>query len=422
MTIIPNSHSRRRPRLLQPALAALATLSVITTAACGSTDPDGPAAPPEPQQSTRTEVTGTRLAVTYNGGVLVLDRDSLEPVADLELPEFLRLNPAGDQRHLMVSTGDGFRVLDTGVEVSEHGDHNHYFAGEATLTDVTYPAPEPGHAVRHAGKLALFSDEAGTVQVIDPHEVTAGPAPEPTWTAPDAHHGVAVPLEDGGLFVSVGTEEGRTGATVLDAQHQQVATSDDCPDLHGEATTASGTVLAGCTDGVLLWKDGQFTKIDSPDAYGRIGNQAGSPESEVVLGDYKTDADAELERPTRVSLIDTATERIRLVDLGTSYSFRSLGRGPEGEALVLGTDGRLHVIDPDTGKVTQRIKVTAPWKESATWQDPRPTLLVEDSFAWVTEPGTKQLHVVHLPSATVVDTVELPEMPNELVGVGEAAH
>ena len=28
---------------------------------------------------------------------------------------------------------------------------------------------------------------------------------------------------------------------------------------------------------------------------------------------------------------------IRLVDIGTSYTFRSLARGPEGEALVLGT-------------------------------------------------------------------------------------
>ena len=69
----------------------------------------------------------------------------------------------------------------------------------------------------------------------------------------------------------------------------------------------------------------------------------------MLLGDYKTDPDAELERPTRVSLIDTRDASLRLVDLGTSYSFRSLGRGPEGEALVLGTDGALHVLDPESG-------------------------------------------------------------------------
>jgi hypothetical protein len=406
-------------RRLRWALTAVAVAAVLTTGACGM--PAQPAGAPGSAGTERPEVTGPRITVSYHGGLLVLDRDTLDPVADLKLPGFLRLNPAGDQRHLFVSTSDGFQVLDTGVEVKGHGDHNHYYGGEAALTDIVYPAPEPGHVVHHAGKVALFSDGAGTVQVIDPKKITAGPA-EPTWTAPDPHHGVAVPLEDGGLFVSVGTEEKRTGAAVLDSAFKTVATSDDCPDLHGEATTANGTVLAGCTDGVLLWKKGAFVKIDSPDDYGRIGNQAGSEHSDVVLGDYKTDPDAELERPTRISLIDAVTNKLKLVELGTSYTFRSLGRGPNGEALVLGTDGRLHVIDPDTGKITARIKVTDPWEEPLAWQDPRPTLLVEDSTAWVTDPATSTVHVVHLPSKKVVDSAQLPEVPNEISGVGGSAH
>jgi len=101
---------------------------------------------------------------------------------------------------------------------------------------------------------------------------------------------------------------------------------------------------------LLVYKNGAITKVQSPDAYGRIGNQAGSEESDIVLGDYKTDKDAELERPQRVSLTNTTTSELKLVDLGTSYTFRSLGRGPHGEALVLGTDGAIHVIDPNTGR------------------------------------------------------------------------
>ncbi|SDT44263.1 zinc metallochaperone AztD [Microlunatus soli] len=401
-------------------LIAAATAGLLTAAGCAADS--GPSAAPERTPAAeRTEVTGTRISVSYDGGILVLDRDNLQPVADLKLPGFLRLNPAGDQRHLMVSTGDGFRVLDTGVEVKAHGDHSHYFAGRAALTDVSYTAPEPGHVVRHAGKVALFSDAAGTVRLLDPATVAAKPAAEPVWTAPAPHHGVAVPTEQGGMLVSVGTEEGRTGAAVLDRDHQQIAASDDCPDLHGEAAAGNGTILAGCTDGVLLWKDGKFVKVDSPDNYGRVGNQAGSPESDVVLGDYKTDPDAEIERPTRISLIDTEDEKFRLVEIGASYSFRSLGRGPEGEALVLGTDGKLHVIDPDTGKVTQRIKVLDAWKEPVAWQDPRPTLLVEGDTAWVTDPANSAVHVVYLPTGKRVDTVKLPQVPNEISGVGEPA-
>lgn len=71
--------------------------------------------------------------------------------------------------------------------------------------------------------------------------------------------------------------------------------------------------------------------------------------SAVVLGDYKTDPDAELERPERISLVDNATAELKIVELGASYSFRWLGRGRHGEALVLRTDGALHVLDPDSG-------------------------------------------------------------------------
>lgn len=404
-------------RRLRGGLVTAAAITALLAGACGTDARPGAERPAE-----RTEVSGPRISVSYNGGILVLDRDTLEPVGDLKLPGFLRLNPAGDQRHLLISTSEGFRVLDTGVEVQGHGDHNHWFAGEPALTPVSYPAPHPGHVVRHAGKVALFSDGAGTVQVLDPKSITAGPPGQPTYTAAAPHHGVAVPLPDGSLFVSVGTEDGRTGAQVVDADGTVIAASEDCPDLHGEATTADGTVLAGCTDGVLLWQDGEFVKIDSPDGYGRIGNQAGSPRSDVVLGDYKVDPEAELEEPTRVSLIDTTARKLRLVELGTSYSFRSLGRGPDGEALVLGTDGRLHVIDPDTGKITDRIEITRPWREPRQWQDPRPTLLVEGNTAWVTEPATSTVHVVYLPEGKVVDSVELPEVPNEIAGVGAEGH
>jgi hypothetical protein len=61
------------------------------------------------------------------------------------------------------------------------------------------------------------------------------------------------------------------------------------------------SVVIGCEDGVLIYKDGAITKVDSPTDYGRIGNQAGSEKSPIVLGDYKKDAEAELERPEQVS-------------------------------------------------------------------------------------------------------------------------
>lgn len=56
-------------------------------------------------------------------------------------------------------------------------------------------------------------------------------------------------------------------------------------------------VVIGCQDGALIYAGGIISKVFSPDAYGRIGNQAGTEASPIVLGDYKTDAEAVLERP-----------------------------------------------------------------------------------------------------------------------------
>lgn len=186
--------------------------------------------------------------------------------------------------------------------------------------------------------------------------------------------------------------------------------------MHGEAF-AGDVALFGCEDGVLVVDGRRITKVDAPDAYGRIGNQAGHETSRYVLGDYKVDADAELERPTRVSIIDTRTASLRLVDLPASYSFRSLGRTPDGDALVLGTDGRLHVIDVATAKVTASIPVTAKWREPLDWQQPRPLLEVVGDLAYVTEPATRQVHVVDLARQAVVDSLDVPQVPNELRGV-----
>ena len=236
-------------------------------------------------------------------------------------------------------------------------------------------------------------------------------------TTPEAHHGVAVELSDGTLVVSEGTEDARTGVRLLDAAGAEVAASDQCPGVHGEAVAADEAVVIGCEDGAVVVAAGAISKVAAPDAYGRIGNQAGSEASPVVLGDYKSDPDAELERPTRVSLVDTRDASLRLVDLPASYTFRSLGRGDAGEALVLGTDGSLHVIDPESGTVVRSIPVVDAWEEPEEWQEPRPALLVQDGIAYVTDPAGRAIHAVDYVAGEVWKSADLDVVPNELNGV-----
>lgn len=368
-----------------------------------------------------------RLVLTHSAGVSVLDAKTLETVAEVPLEGFNRLSQAGDGRHVLISSGDAFRVFDSGVWTERHGDHGHSYAGLPQLTDRAFDASGAGHVVTHAKRTALFSDGTGKVEIFDPATLSdalkTGLPATTAYTAPEAHHGVAITLEGGQLLVTLGNDEGRSGLALLDApagenqERAELLRNEECPGVHGEAVAAGATVVVGCEDGMLVYRDGAFTKVASPDAYGRMGNQAGSPASPVILGDYKVDRDASLERPTRISLVDTATGTLQLVDLGASYSFRSLGRGPAGEALVLGTDGALHTIDPVSGVETGSVPVVPAWEEPEIWQDPRPTLFVQGSTAYVTEPAGSKIHAVDLTSGRVVKSGELRHVPNELTGV-----
>ncbi|MEU0242711.1 zinc metallochaperone AztD [Nocardiopsis sp. NPDC006198] len=383
------------------ALPAVLSAGLLLTAC--STGADSAPEEEAPAADTAAASVAEPIAVTYDGGVLVLDGTTLEVAGNIELEGFNRLNPAGDDRHLFVSTSDGFQVLDAA-------------AGE--LTDTVFPADTPGHVVRHGGRTVLFADGSGEVTSFDTDALGDGtPEDLDVYTTEEAHHGVAVELEDGELLVTLGDEEERVGAVVLDADREEIARSEDCPGVHGETTAEGGTVVIGCEDGALMYQDGEFTKVEAEHDYGRIGNQAGSEDSPIVLGDYKTDPDAELERPERVALVDTSDASLSLVDLPSSYTFRSLGRGPQGEALVLGTDGSLHVIDQEEGEITDSVELMDPWEEPLEWQQPRPALFVRGETAYVTDTATRQIHAVDLGTGEVTASTTLEETPNELSGV-----
>jgi len=419
-------------KLRRTRIPVLLALSISWLAAgCGSdSGTSDPTADPANDPTTEVTVPSvasvddpvSRLAVTYDGGVLVVGADDGEVVADLPADGFLRVSPAGDERHVFLASPGAFRAVDLGAWTIDHGDHAHHYVDDPELTDFTVPAEEPGHVVPHDGTTTLFDDATGEMTALPTFQLGELDRVEPdleTLRAEHAHHGVAVRLEDGWIH-TVGTTEERTGVQRLDEDGAVVASSEDCPGVHGETFAARGeeeVAVFGCEDGVLVVDTEGVTKVSAPDPYARIGNLAGSDESAYVLGDYKVDEDAELERPTRVSLVDTRDGSLRLVELGASYTFRSLGRTPDGDGLVLGTDGSLHLVDARRGEVASSLPVVAAWEEPMDWQEPRPALEVVGDRAFVTEPATSTLHVVDLTSMSVVASHALPEVPNEIAGV-----
>lgn len=403
-------------------IKVLAALSASMLAAGCGDEQSAETAEPAPATTTTTAPTeraaaSPRLALSYDGGIVVLNARTLEQVADIPVDGFVRLNSAANGRHVLVSQSDGFAVLDAGTWTDAHGDHGHHYTAQPRLTDIRLGGTEPGHVVAHDDMLTLFSDGTGAVDVVDPDALLGGDVEVHSATVREPHHGVAVARADGSVVVSVGDDDNRSGIAILDDEGAQVAVNDQCPGVHGEAAAADGVLTFGCEDGLLVVRGNDIRKVSSPDPFGRIGNQAGSDESPVVLGDYKTDPDAETERPRQFTLTDTTSGALTVVPIDVSYSFRSLDRGPRGEAVILGTDGALHVFDPVTAKRLARHAVIAAWTEPAEWQSPMPNLHVQDGTAYVSDPAANRLVAVNLADGSTVAETPLNHSTIELTGV-----
>lgn len=376
---------------------------------------DGPPVDPGDREAQEAAGPQPRLGITYDGGVAVLDGATLETLGDFEAEGLLRINPAGDGRHMFLTEGESFRLLDAGTWGEPHGDHNHYYTTDPLLSEVTVEGPAPGHVVAHDGQGALFFDGNGEIHTFDltDLDVQAQLSTEVAETE-HPHHGVGVAFEDGSRFETLGDDQERPGARVLDADGEEIARNEECPGVHGEAAGPDGVVAVGCEEGVLVWNGAEFTKIDAGPDYARTGNLFPAADSSIMLGDYNETQD---EPMTSVALVDVKAGEITTAEIGAAYNFRSLARGPEAEALVMAEDGHLHVLDSGTGEQITSIEVMQQWTEPDQWQEPRPAIQVVNDIAYITDPAEQQIHMVDLVELEVINSADLDVVPNELTAV-----
>lgn len=384
-------------------IALVAGMTLLASACANST----PASNTQtPAASASADALG-RVAISYPGGISILDGKTLNVVKKFDSEEFTRLNAAGDGRHVFVTTKAGFQLLDT---------------VEPKLTDLVVDASAPGHVVRHAGNTVLFDDGTGTTTILKTADLAKadGALPETqTYKADAPHHGVSIVLEDGKLLTTVGDKTSRTGAVALeshDGHWDKLAESKECPAIHGEGTAAGEAVIFGCEDGALLFHEGKFEKFQAPDKYGRMGNAFVSETSPIVVGDYKTDPDAEGYLLNSVALIDTQKHSFNVVKLPETvkYTFRDIARGPGDLAYILSTNGSIHVLDPKDGKIVNEFPVIGAWEGPVDWQDAHPAIVVKGNTAYVTEPAASTVHSVDLTTGKVTGSAKLDVVPNEI--------
>jgi len=164
----------------QSTLSAVICIAAFALAGCSSAPPSSTLATNSPATSSaaaQTEIKeasapSSRLALTYDGGVMVLDGKTFEVLETIEKEGFLRLNPAGDNRHMVVADGNSYTMLDMGAWTQEHGDHDHYYTTVPTLTSLSFAAEGTGHVIVDHGKSAMFADKTGTFDIYNPADLT----------------------------------------------------------------------------------------------------------------------------------------------------------------------------------------------------------------------------------------------------------
>lgn len=351
---------------------------------------------------------GPRLAVAYAGGVLVIDGETLEVIDDFASEEFVRVNAAGDDRHVFLTTSEGFQLLDV---------------RDPELTDLVVDAAAAGHVVVHGGKTVLYDDATSDTTIFDTDALAEsdGNLPEAEIVkGVEAHHGVSVVLEDGTFVTTVGDASGRSGIRAADAEGTEIATSAECPGVHGEGTAQGEAVVFGCETGVLVFDDGAITKLTSPDEYGRIGNAYVTESSPLVVMDYKDDPDLEGYLLTDIALVDTEAKTLEKIELpdGISYTFRGVDRVDNGDAVLIGSDGKLHVIDPATGEITASYDAVEAWEGPSEWQQPHPAIATFGDIVYVTDAANSTIVALDARTGERIASAELPQVPNEMAVVG----
>lgn len=406
--------------------------ATLALAACsGQTAPvaggqSAPASPSAPAEE-RTEVDGPqpRLVIGTESGAAVFsigDEGALHSEGDIATAHRPSTAVGSDDRHVYLNQGDFdlTQVLDAGSWGQAHGDHSHYYTKMPSLRDLELKGDKPSHVVSHGERTAVFYDGTGAATVFRDAGLTIGKLDQVTVDAgTGAHHGVAVPLEET-ILISIAQEGEASGVSVRNADgSKELARHENCPGLHGEATVHGedeDTVIFGCTDGVLAVTGTEAVHIKNPtqEEEQRVSSftvdaDSDGPRSHLVVGNYGAES---------LGVIDLETKELSEIKIGTDYSGRA--RTADGDVAVLTTDGKLRVINPETGKETASIAVLDKFTIPEDWKISTPKVEVVGDQAFVTDPAEQVVIPVDLEDKLAGDPVSLSAEPNNLVAVNAA--
>ncbi|HWV22245.1 MAG TPA: zinc metallochaperone AztD [Devosia sp.] len=367
------------------------------------------------------EVTAWRLFVGDHaeGKVTALDAASGETLGTFALksPASLVASASGDAVFAVQGAGGQVSAIRSGIAIDDHGDHGDIALSEPALVDAVIEGEKPAHFVEHGGKVALFFDGSGRVDLFSPRQWTEeGKVTVSQLDSGTPHHGLAVPWGDFTLVSTANAEDEkkpRIGLNVIDAAGDLVGETHACPDLHGEA--ASGNLLiVGCGDGVLVVSgsgEPQVKKLDYAGLpEGKTTTLIGGQGMQYFLGNYGAD---------KVVIIDPAEAApYRLVDLPTRRVHFVADPARPKFAYIFTEDGFLRQLDVVRGELVQALKVTEPYSMDGDWSLPRPRIAVAGDRVAVTDPLKGVVHLVDVADFALAGDIPVEGAPYNIVAVG----
>lgn len=358
--------------------------------------------------------------------VRALDAKTGSELGRFDVTGYAALTVSDTGRTVFAVQGDNdtVHVLSTGIALADHGEHRDIDVSEPKLLPGAIIGQKPGHVVTHDDDIVVFYDRGGKADLFSETALIEGRRNAGSIDTTAPHHGVAVPMGKN-LLVSVPNMEAtakpdelppRLGLRAVDRQGKQLGDITPCTGLHGEAASAR-LVAFGCEEGVLIVRPGG---IDGPKFEmlpygkdlppGKVSTLRGGKAMQFFLGNYGED---------KLVLIDPdSLSPYRLVELETRRVDFALDPINPRNAYIITEDGKLHVLDVVSGKITRSAMVTEPYSKDGHWRDPRPRLAVAGDHIAITDPRHGLVRMVDPQTLTETSTIPVDGQPFSIVAVG----
>ncbi|OZS77476.1 hypothetical protein CF394_09660 [Tetzosporium hominis] len=346
----------------------------------------------------------SKLLINFPENVMILDSTEFDVVNEFSMP-FSYVTKLPKEGLLFNERDQGIihqlMLNRESLEIETHSEGSHL----------------PSHVIANAGRLAVFNDGDGRITVF-----TSPKANQPTkllfQVQVPAHHGVAIPLQDGTILVS--TKEAGSEAALgdrfvrLDEVGQVVKKYEAAPAIHGETVVEyNGNLFAvmGAEAALNVYEEATDTvKVCAlPDDTTRSGMLVSENGNPWVMANYSTIADP----MSNIGLIlyNIENHTVYFVEVPSDYYFSYLVHQSKG--YLIGKDGYLYEVDLETQQVGRSQQL---WDSSSHDADnePRIAIDVSNQRLFITNPFANEVLMVLLKEWSVSKVLKLEDCPNEI--------